>query len=132
MVKISDHYSTPLSVYDPLNAEFHFTLDPCPLNGSGGLTRTWEGEVVFCNPPYSDITPWVQKAYYHWKKGEATTVLLIPVRTDQKWFHDYINDEEEVEIRFIKGRVSFIKNGNLKAVASYREPIMVVIFEVDK
>ena len=129
MSKLSDNYSTPSEIYNPLDEEFHFTLDPCPLGGSGGRTRSWEGEIVFCNPPYSDITPWVKKAWHHWKKKEATTVLLIPARTDQNWFHDYIWGYAE-DIRFIKGRVPFIKKGCLKAVAGYREPIMIVIFEV--
>ena len=129
MTKISDHYRTPPEVYDLLNDEFKFTLDPCPIGGSGGLTRSWKGEVVYCNPPYSDITPWVKKARYHWKEKETTTVLLIPARTDQNWFHDYVYGN--AELRFIKGRVGFIKKGHLKAVGKYREPIMIVIFKVN-
>jgi hypothetical protein len=46
------HWATPADLYRALDAEFHFTLDPCPLNGLGGLDRTWKGERVYCNPPW--------------------------------------------------------------------------------
>lgn len=33
--------------------------------------------------------------------------LLIPARTDTRYFHDFIYEKEWVEIRFIKGRLKF-------------------------
>ena len=48
--------------------------------------------------------------------------MLLPARTDTKWFHDYIYGK--AEIRFIKGRLKF---GDAKNSAPF--PAMVVIFK---
>lgn len=98
-----DNWSTPEGFYRELNKEFDFNDDPCPINGEGGLDRDW-GSRVFCNPPYSKIKDWMVKAYEEWQKGKII-VLLIPSRTDTRWWHDYVM--KATEIRFIKGRLKF-------------------------
>ena len=80
----------------------------------------WSGEIVFCNPPYSEVSKWVEKAYSEAKRG-AKTVMLIPSRTDTKWFHEFIYQKHE--IRFVKGRLKF---GEQKNSAPF--PSMVVVF----
>ena len=63
------------------------------------------GYRCYCNPPYGrEISKWVEKAYSENKKG-VLVVLLLPARTDTKWFHEYIYKKHE--IRFIKGRLKF-------------------------
>ena len=47
--------------------------------------------------------------------------MLLPARTDTRWFHDYIN--KKAEIRFIKGRLKFGGSNNNAPF-----PSMVVIF----
>ena len=79
------------------------------------------GAHVFCNPPYSNIAEWVRKAYTEATKPDTLVVLLIPSRTDTRYFHDYILHRSEV--RFIKGRLKF---GDTKNPAPF--PSMVVIF----
>jgi hypothetical protein len=80
------------------------------------------GERVFCNPPYGrEIGKWVQKSFEESKKKNTLVVMLIPARTDTKYFHDYIYGK--AEIRFIRGRLKF---GNAKTAAPF--PSMVVIF----
>ena len=76
---------------------------------------------VFCNPPYSNISEWVRKCYYESQKDGTLVVMLIPARTDTRYFHDYILNRSEV--RFIKGRLKF---GDSKHNAPF--PSMVVIF----
>lgn len=49
--------------------------------------------------------------------------MLIPARTDTKWFHDYVYKKDRVEVRFIKGRLKFEGAKN-----SAPFPSMVVIF----
>ncbi len=115
----TDNWSTPKDVYEALDAEFHFNDDPCPLNGTGGLERPW-GSSTFCNPPYSKIKDWVKKAWDESQLGK-TVVLLIPSRTDTRYFHDYVMKAKE--IRFIKGRLRF---GN--AIQNAPFPSCVVIF----
>ncbi len=69
------------------------------LNKAGGGYR------VFCNPPYGrEIYKWVEKAYIENKNG-TFIVMLLPARTDTKWFHEFIYKKHE--IRFIKGRLKF-------------------------
>lgn len=128
----SDEWSTPPEIYEELDKEFNFTLDPCSTQYNhkcgkyftaedDGLSRSWGGERVFCNPPYSNISEWVKKAWTESTKDNTLVVLLIPARTDTRYFHEYIYNRSE--IRFIKGRLRFGE-----AVNSAPFPSMVVIF----
>ena len=114
-----EDWETPKDLFNKLNDEFHFTLDPCAnINNhkcnkyytetENGLTQDWEGETVFCNPPYGrKIYKWVEKCYNESKKDNTTVVLLIPSRTDTKYFHDFLYKKNNVELIFIKGRLKF-------------------------
>ncbi len=129
----TNEWATPQAFFDELNKEFNFTLDPCatPQNAKcaryftkeiDGLSQSWRGEIVFCNPPYGrDLSKWVAKAYTETLSGEATlVVMLIPARTDTSYFHDYIYKKHEV--RFIRGRLHFNES---KCAAPF--PSMVVV-----
>ena len=120
--------------FESLNAEFHFTLDPCAdefnhkcekyfTKEQDGLKQDWGGHTVFCNPPYGskETGLWTRKCYLEAQKPNTTVVLLIPARTDRASFHEYIYGK--AEIRFIKGRLKF---GDGKSPAPF--PSMVVIF----
>lgn len=125
-------WETPQDLFDKLNEEFHFDLDVCALPENAkcekyytpeddGLSQPWNG-VCWCNPPYGKtIGKWVQKAYETFAE-EGTVVMLLPARTDTKWFHEYIYNK--AEIRFIKGRLKF---GNSKNAAPF--PSMIVVFD---
>ncbi len=77
---------------------------------------------MFCNPPYGRaIHKWVKKAYEEGHKANTIVVMLIPARTDTKYFHDYIAHRSEV--RFIRGRLKF---GDEKNAAPF--PSMLVIY----
>src|SRR6187431_3300737 len=87
----SDDWATPEYILDPLNKEFDFNFDPCPLRANfDGLVIEW-GERTFCNPPYSKgLKPlFIQKAVEEKNKGKLV-VLLLPVSTSTKLFHDII------------------------------------------
>lgn len=130
----NDEWATPQDLFDGLNAEFHFTLDPCALPANAkcdkyftpdidGLRQNWEGEIVFCNPPYGKtIYEWMRKCSAESKKDNTTVVALIPARTDTRYFHEFIYRKVK-EIRFIKGRLKF---GGSKNSAPF--PSMIVIF----
>lgn len=85
------------------------------------------GGTVFCNPPYGrKVIEWVRKASSEAANG-ATVVMLIAARTDTIFFHEYIYNKPNVEIRFIKGRLKFTdEHGNGNDPAPF--PSMVVIF----
>lgn len=133
----TDQWATPQDFFNELNKEFEFTLDPCAddknhkceryfTNKEDGLLQDWRGHHVFCNPPYGrQIYKWVEKCYTEGTKEKTVVVMLIPARTDTKYFHDFIM--HRAEIRFVKGRLKF---GGSKTGAPF--PSMIVIFRGPK
>lgn len=127
----STEWETPQYFYNSLNTEFSFELDPCATDSNhkcskyftseqDGLIQDWGNYRVYCNPPYGrGIDKWVCKCSNH--RGLA--VMLLPARTDTRWFHTYIYNKPNVEVRFIKGRLKFGDSDN-----SAPFPSMVVIF----
>lgn len=124
----TDEWETPQDLFDRYGALYHFSLDVAASDKNhkcekyftkedDGLSKTWRG-AVWCNPPYGRrVGAWVQKAY----ESECLVVMLLPARTDTRWFHDYIIGK--AEIRFIKGRLRF---GSAKNTAPF--PSMIVIY----
>ena len=113
----SNEWETPKALFDKLDKEFNFTLDPCCTEANAkcqkhftieqdGLSRSWHGETVFMNPPYGGHTgKWVEKAYMESLSG-AVVVCLLVSSTDRSYWHDYIFPLA-TEIRWIRGRVKF-------------------------
>jgi len=124
----TDMWATPQDFFDKLNKEFGFNLDVCATAENAkcaryfteqddGLKKDWGGALCWCNPPYGrKIGEWVKKA-----SESDFCVMLLPARTDTRWFHDYIYGK--TEIRFLKGRLKF---GDSKNSAPF--PSMVVVF----
>tara|TARA_R110002020_G_scaffold8490_2_gene33976 strand:- start:730 stop:1221 length:492 start_codon:yes stop_codon:yes gene_type:complete len=134
-------WATPQYLFDLLNAEFNFTLDPCANKNNAkcnkyytevenGLAQDWSNEIVFMNPPYGrGLTAlWIRKAYQESLKG-AIVVCLIPARTDTNYYHEYIFPY--AEIRFIRSRIKFRHNDQDKP--NYAPfPSAVIIFDNKK
>ena len=110
----TDVWATPQWLFDALNKEFGFTLDPCSdgenakckkfyTTSENGLLRDWGTETVFMNPPYSECDAWMRKALGSAIEG-ATVVCLVPSRTDTDWWHRYAM---KGEIRLLRGRLKF-------------------------
>jgi phage N-6-adenine-methyltransferase len=128
-------WETPDDLFSQLDSEFHFTLDPassdsnakCPnhyTEADDGLSRDWGGQTVFCNPPYGrELPKWVEKCASEARKPNTTVVMLIPSRTDTRWFHTWLYGK--AEIRFLKGRVKFESNHQSQGPAPF--PSMVCI-----
>jgi len=127
-----DYWRTPPSIFNPLNAIFNFELD-LAASDSNHLCEFYFSEndnaldktlihvigtgAIWCNPPYSDIMPWVNKCI-ELSEGR-NVVMLIPADTSVKWFAKAF--ENCCECIFLEGRVSFIhaesgipKSGNNK------------------
>jgi phage N-6-adenine-methyltransferase len=114
----SGEWSTPQDFFDKLNWRFGpFDLDPCANTHNtkcanfftemeDGLTKSWKGHTVFVNPPYGrGIDEWIKKGYEEAQDWDTKVVMLIPARTDTKYWHDYVMKAESVF--FIKGRLKF-------------------------
>lgn len=129
----SDEWETPQHIFNKYNDIYKFTLDAAAtsLNAkctnyftkeSNGLEQGWYGN-VWCNPPYSNVKLWIQKAYEESLKG-ITITMLLPARTDTIAWHEYIFPHAKVE--FLKGRLKF---SNSKNSAPF--PSAIVIFQTD-
>ena len=97
IMKESDFWCTPLDLY-PVDC-----FDPCPKNPSfDGLSVDWFGN-VFCNPPYSQIDLWVDKALQQVSNADSI-VMLLPNWTDRAWFQKIAH----CPIQFLRGRLRFV------------------------
>lgn len=124
----SDEWGTPIELFCRLDRKWNFSLDPCasrdrPLKedkfqfleyhkGLDGLSKDWSGSVAFVNPPYSEISKWVEKAASH--KDEALIVMLIPARTDTIYWHKWI-EGKVLAVEFLGGRLRFARTNGEKA-----------------
>ena len=126
-----DDWETPQDLFDSISNEIGgFDLDVAAnavnhkcqayfTKENSAFENEWFGN-VWCNPPYGrEIGKWVQKC----SEYKGLSVMLIPARTDTKWFHDYIYHNPRAEFRFLRGRLHF---NNSKNAAPF--PSMVVIF----
>lgn len=131
-----DCWETPQSLYDQLDELFHFTLDPCSTHENAkcakhytkeddGLSLSWKGETVFCNPPYGNASKrWIAKCAE--ESRHATVVALLPARTDTKAFHEHIYMKPSVHVLFLRGRLKFELGGVSQGPAPF--PSMLVSF----
>lgn len=102
---VSEEWITPPDLFNKLNEEFHFELDPCtnkdnPLHTKfyftredNGLEKSWQGSSIYINPPYNkEIPKWIEKTVYELGVNPEINkvVMLLPSRTDTSWMHQYI------------------------------------------
>ena len=129
----SSEWETPKELFDELDKEFSFDLDPCCTKENAkcrlfitkeedGLKEPWLGN-VFMNPPYGrEIGKWVRKAFEESRRA-AVVVCLLPARTDTAWVHDYCI---RGHVRVLRGRLYFTDQDGKTGRAPF--PSMIVIF----
>ena len=126
-----DDWKTPDDFYNELNEKYHFDFDPCPYQADfDGLNMDW-GKSNFVNPPYSRKLKeaFVHKALEQKAKGKRS-VLLLPVSTSTKLFHEVILPNAE-KIEFVKGRLKFEQKdetGNFYSKGCGQHDSMIVVF----
>jgi phage N-6-adenine-methyltransferase len=126
-----DSWATPAYLYEALDMEFGFNLDPAPYNPNfdpavdqDGLKLDWDNHRVFVNPPYSRIGPWVSKAI----ASQALTVMVLPTRTDTKWFHTLLDNR--VEMRWFYRRVFFQQTPDVPPTKTNAHPMCGVFLAI--
>lgn len=134
-----DERYTPSAAFGPLDVEFRFGLDACATAESAkcarfftreqdGLAQSWARERVWCNPPYSDIRPWVKKA---WGADADVVVMLLPAWTDREWWGELVepfrdrpaaleSPRPHLSTRFISSRIYFGTPGDPEGLESGR------------
>ena len=130
-----DDWETPQELFDELKKEFDIRFDVCASEQNAKYEHFWTKEddclskqwtlhigAFWMNPPYGrQIAKFIKKASFESQLHDSKVIMLLPARTDTKWFHDYIYNK--AEIRFLKGRLKF---SNSKNSAPF--PSMIVIF----
>lgn len=132
----ADDRALPALNFATLHKRFLFTLDvaAAPHNAKlpryftraeNGLAQSWAGERVYCNPPYSDIEPWLEKA---WAEVDASLiVMLLPAnRTEQYWWQQWVEPYRDsrfgLRVEFLPGRLRFLKPGQAAIGPNERPP----------
>ncbi|MCT8345119.1 phage N-6-adenine-methyltransferase [Photorhabdus kleinii] len=123
--ELKDKWQTPIEIFAALDAEFGFYLDAAADNENAlcahylterdnALTCDWISYgAIYCNPPYSDISPWVIKAAEQSRRQSQPVVMLVPADTSVGWFKLAMETVDEVRL-ITAGRISFINAGNGK------------------
>ena len=139
-----DDRETDHKVFEELNNRFRFTIDAAASKhnaklvrywtlASDGLKQSWEGERVWCNPPYSNIRPWVEKAMQ--REAELSVLLLPANRTEQAWWQDLIEPERRagtIDVEFLRGRMRFISAHDTKIRPNQRPPFGVCLIIIKR
>jgi len=130
----TDDRATVPELFEPLNERYRFTIDVAAAAhntkcerfytvADDGLAQDWTGERVWCNPPYSDIRPWVAKAW----GSDALVVMLLPAnRTEQAWWQDLVEPYRDRSVgltcEFLRGRIRFLRPGQRRIGPNERPP----------
>jgi phage N-6-adenine-methyltransferase len=136
----ADDRATHPDDFSAWNERFGFTLDVAAAHhntkcaqyfteADDGLAQSWAGERVWCNPPYSDIRSWVEKAWREWRTGTVPLiVMLLPNnRAEQGWWQDAVEPYRDkawggLRVEFLRGRLRFIQAGRTAVGPNERPP----------
>ena len=135
----SEEWSTPQDLFDQLDKHFNFDLDAAASDKNhkckkyftkeqDSLKQDWtKFRSIYLNPPYGrQIGQWIEQSYItvysllNEKTKCESVVLLLPSRTDTRWFHKFCT---KGLIVFLPGRLKF---GDSKNSAPF--PSMIVVF----
>lgn len=94
---------------------------------TNGLEQSWAGHVVWCNPPYSEIGPWVAKAWAEHVDAKRIVMLLPASRTEQGWWQRMVEPFRDrpgspLQVRFLAGRMHFLRPGQTAVQRGERPP----------
>jgi len=111
--KLSDEWETPPWLWERLSSQFNFVWDVCstPENNLVGgsinaLEATWPKGVVYMNPPYSNVRPFLKRVVEEYR---TTTVALLKGDPSTRWWNDYVKDK--ATLLWIPKRVRFYYQG---------------------
>lgn len=138
-----DDRATPPDLFRWLDDRHHFTVDvaasaanaKCPryfTRDTDGLAQSWAGESVWCNPPFSGIKPWVQKAWAEHRTALGIVMLLPANRTEQRWWHQLVEPYRDqpggaLRCTFLAGRIRFMRPGRTRIGPGERPPFGVLL-----
>jgi len=91
-----------------------------------GLKQEWFGN-VWLNPPYGrEIPKWIEKCNQEIKRKEVHSIfVLLPARTDTKWFHDLVMPHAYL-VYLIQGRFNHVHKNQVKGANAPFASMLVV------
>jgi phage N-6-adenine-methyltransferase len=126
-----DERITPHVLYRQFDYRFAFTLDAAANEANkktpafyslerDGLDDPWAPHSVWCNPPYSNIGPWLEKSHREFAAGCKAIVLLLPAnRTEQAWWQQWVEPYRDrggpLRTEFVAKRWNFGTPANQQA-----------------
>lgn len=131
-----DTYPTSLSLFNPVHAEFGFTIDGAALPHNAKLERyvtpemdyltyPLQNERIFINPPFSDPLSFIKRSVELFENYNCLVVMLLPVDISTEWFS--LITQKATEIRFIVGgRVKFLNGETGKYVDVCRGNVIAI------
>ncbi len=141
-INVNDEWETPNDLFADACIRYNLRpiLDVCATKENtkciiyitkenDSLNQIWNKN-FFMNPPYSEITQWMQKAYSEHKKHDVDAIILVYAKTDTKWWHKYV--EGIAEVHFIKGRIKFVKPDGTVSKNSAPYPSCFIIYRKKK
>ena len=114
--------------FDPLHALYGFTADVAAsaenaklpryfTREADGLAQSWAGERVWCNPPFSNLDPWLVKAWLEVRTNDCPlVVMLLPAnRCEQGFWQRHVEPYRDggtfygvrLRVKFLPGRMRF-------------------------
>lgn len=136
--EVDDRGTDPV-LFARLTERFSFDIDVAASNANAkceryftretdGLAQPWAGR-VWCNPPWSTLRPWVEKAWREWDAGRVDAiVMLLPAnRTEQTWWQDLVEPRRDrpgspLRVEFMPGRPRFVNRGKAGIGPNERPP----------
>ena len=139
--KSMKYIRTPIDIWEKLNNKYHFTLDACASDynhllpkyytkENTCLNKDWTGEIVYCHPMFDIYIPkFVKKCY----ESKCVSVMLIPASTHTKYFHEYIYNNPNAKVEFLRKPNKGFRFGNEDGTydnegIGYIKPLMIVDF----
>lgn len=143
-----DDRAVPEGLFAKWNERFRFTVDVAAnhhnakvsryhTKENSGLLVSWAGERVYCNPPFSNIEPWVAKAWAE-TSAELIVMLLPANRTEQEWWQRLVEPKRDRDAsfrcEFMSGRLKFLSPGEDEIRENNRPPFgcLLLIWEHGK
>lgn len=135
-------YKTPQVIYQKALDRWEikeFSLDTCcsdeniPAkkyfkNGQiDGLKNYWCSK-CWCNPPFNECKKWIEKAFMQNKHFKTKVAMLIPARTETRYWHDYILNNDNVHIEFLRKGYKFLNRDN-EEMGVFKNALALVYFE---
>lgn len=137
-----DDRATRWEDFNPLHERFGFTIDVAASKENAklpryytleddGLSQSWRGERVWCNPPYSDLGSWVRKAWVAMGDFCEVVVMIVPAnRTEQTWWQEMVEPYRDggrsgsirLMVEFLPGRMRFDVPGGYNDPRGNRPP----------